>query len=594
MAYGTINQGLLDKAPTIQRLRKIEIGTIIRNLVEQYVAGTYGGCHIQADATNTFTTAVPTDQSTLNAFLNTFKTKLNAHYQMAGPVHTWASYNHKLAFGAPHMRADSTNTVSTAAATDEASAITLANAIKAKLILHALLDEPVHKLSANAYTSRRGGAHLQSDSVDAVATADATNYATAYTLLNDLKAALNLHYIKSAPHHRHADNAYAAGRGAPHLVADSNAEATANATDAATGYALANSLKAKHNAHCGKLLGIHHVADATNTTAAADADDEAKTVTLANELKADLNAHAADTTHGHFIADGINSAITTADATNFATSWTLLNVCKAFYNAHIAAAQIAAKETAIITSANATDAASAHTLANELKTDLNAHMASAVLHYQADTQTAAVAAAAASDEATTVALANALKVAHNLHVVSYVMPARESDIESTADATDTATLYALLNALKVTYNAHIIDRVPHYQADALNSAVTTADATTEGTAVALANALKAAFNLHIATEIVKAPSDALISSADASDAATSQTLVNEIKTDLNTHRTDLNLHNQTDTQDAIATASATSLATALALAIACQTFYTAHIASEQAIASTAEDLSDKL
>lgn len=127
--------------------------------------------------------------------------------------------------------------------------------------------------------------------------------------------------------------------GAPHARADTaNACSTADGTDLATAYALANALKAKHNAHCA-LLPVHNVADATNTVTSADADDEAKTVTLVNELKADLNAHMAlATTTGHYQADTRNAAITTANCTNTATAIVLVNEIKAKYNAHVASA----------------------------------------------------------------------------------------------------------------------------------------------------------------------------------------------------------------------------------------------------------------
>lgn len=125
-----------------------------------------------------------------------------------------------------------------------------------------------------------------------------------------------------------------------HGAADAtNVEATANAVDPATGYALANSLKAKYNAH--RVLtagGVHGSADATNVVTAADADDEGKLVTLSNDLRTQYAAHIIKVTGSpatHALADTVD-ALTLAACTNYATAYALLNEIKAKYNAHLA------------------------------------------------------------------------------------------------------------------------------------------------------------------------------------------------------------------------------------------------------------------
>lgn len=113
------------------------------------------------------------------------------------------------------------------------------------------------------------------DTVNAVATADATDEASAVALANAIKAAYNLHI---------ADRNF-------HKVADTtNAVATANATALASAITLANALKAAYNAHLTQA-GVHFTNDTTNATAAADATDQASVDTLLNELKGDFNAH---------------------------------------------------------------------------------------------------------------------------------------------------------------------------------------------------------------------------------------------------------------------------------------------------------------
>lgn len=122
-----------------------------------------------------------------------------------------------------------------------------------------------------------------------------------------------------------------------HAAADAaNVEATANATDPASGYALANSLKAKYNVHRAVTPAVHGSADATNVVAAADADDEGKLVTLSNDIRTQYSAHIIKVSAGtHGLADTVDS-LTLVACTNYATAYALLNEIKAQYNAHLA------------------------------------------------------------------------------------------------------------------------------------------------------------------------------------------------------------------------------------------------------------------
>jgi hypothetical protein len=116
-----------------------------------------------------------------------------------------------------------------------------------------------------------------------------------------------------------------------------NLENVADATDAATAYALAISLKAKFNAHA-PATACHFAADSTNKIESADADTVAKLVTLANEIKTDFNAHLEDT--GHLKIDTVNGIMAddaegANDAAKTASAIVLLNEAKAKYNAHL-------------------------------------------------------------------------------------------------------------------------------------------------------------------------------------------------------------------------------------------------------------------
>lgn len=125
-----------------------------------------------------------------------------------------------------------------------------------------------------------------------------------------------------------------------HRRIDTTVESTADATNLDTAKALANSLKAKFNAHAA-ATAFHFAADSTNKVEKENATTVATLVDLANEIKADFNAHLSDT--GHLTSDTKN-AIKAANAAGddndakTASAIVLLNEAKAKYNAHLASA----------------------------------------------------------------------------------------------------------------------------------------------------------------------------------------------------------------------------------------------------------------
>ena len=108
----------------------------------------------------------------------------------------------------------------------------------------------------------------------------------------------------------------------------------ANASDAATAATLANALKQSYEAHRISTRE-HSSADNTNAITAgnASAGDTGSITALANELKLDYNAHRTQTSV-HLTNDSTNT-ISSADATDLATAYTLLNEIKADYNLHM-------------------------------------------------------------------------------------------------------------------------------------------------------------------------------------------------------------------------------------------------------------------
>lgn len=112
------------------------------------------------------------------------------------------------------------------------------------------------------------------------------------------------------------------------------------------------------------------------TISSANATDLATSLTLVNELKEDINKHLVDA-GSHNTA--VSAAVTTATATDEATSVALVNALKAAYNTHLSAAGVHYNNdgTNTVINANATDTTTVLVLANELKADFNAHVTSA-------------------------------------------------------------------------------------------------------------------------------------------------------------------------------------------------------------------------
>lgn len=111
---------------------------------------------------------------------------------------------------------------------------------------------------------------------DTVTAANGTDLATNITLVNNMKAVMNRHFVDPRAHN----------------TAVTTAVTTANATDQATAITLANALKAAYNTggHIN-ASNVHFTNDGTNTISAANATDLATLQTLNNEMKGDFNAH---------------------------------------------------------------------------------------------------------------------------------------------------------------------------------------------------------------------------------------------------------------------------------------------------------------
>jgi hypothetical protein len=137
-----------------------------------------------------------------------------------------------------------------------------------------------------------------------------------------------------------------------------------------------NAERRQHIADLGAGFTVFHADKGEVAVTAANASDLATSLTLVNQLKSVYETHRQDTLC-HKVADGTN-VIAAPFATTLATAITLANEIKADYNTHRASTTFHynADATNAVAAANASDQGTLNTLVNEIKGDLNAHMAS--------------------------------------------------------------------------------------------------------------------------------------------------------------------------------------------------------------------------
>ena len=111
-----------------------------------------------------------------------------------------------------------------------------------------------------------------------------------------------------------------------------------------------------------------------------------------------------------------------------------------------------------------------------------------------------------------------------------------------ANASDAATSLVLVAQVKGVYNVHVVDASAHNTAVSAKNTSPDVDPSSSGAtqlaaAIVIANAIKAAYNTHRAAANVHFNNDATntITSPDATDQTSLNTLLNELKTDMNAH-----------------------------------------------------------
>ena len=260
-----------------------------------------------------------------------------------------AAYNaHDAETGAYHGAAGSAHQTAANDATTHATLVTLLNELKSDYEAHRAEGDTlftlVTEIRADLVTHMANAAvHIAADTTnnDFIALAG-NNLAAIMACLNSMKAKYNSHDTEATLFHCHA------GTGTQ--------VASADATTYASAVALANELKADLNTHCGLTslaylelvelrtdyllhcamgAGTHSTVDIANNTIVALTQTIASMYAVANDLKVKFNAHDAETGVYH-LAAGTAHQITAANATTYATLKALLIELKSDYNAHCA------------------------------------------------------------------------------------------------------------------------------------------------------------------------------------------------------------------------------------------------------------------
>jgi hypothetical protein len=274
--------------------------------------------------------------------------------------------------------------ITAADATDLATLKTLTKALSDGQVVHGL-DTGIHSAADAAMDEPAGYASSPSEPAD---------LAECVSVLNQLKADLNLHLLNVTPH-----------RGVLGLAAVTSAQAVidslvnsgilphfgqppatdlvtaAAATDLATLKTLIKDLSDTFVLH-GLSTISHSAVDAALdepaefTSSPSEPADLAECQATNNQLKADLNTHIANATPHRGV--GGQAALTvaqiaTTDGIDQATNETLADALKAAYNLHAQMGAFDAVGPDSIAGANAMDQVSAELLANAYKAAFNIH-----------------------------------------------------------------------------------------------------------------------------------------------------------------------------------------------------------------------------
>lgn len=442
--------------------------------------------------------------------------------------------------------------VSTVAATT-AALIILANDLKAKYNAHRI-TVPIHF----------GGG----DGVHIVATPNATNLATAITLLIDIATQYTFH-ITDSTFHSPID-----------LV---NLLTVTSASDVETAVLLANEIKLRFAGH--ERAGNFHIffGDIINVVTSPNATDLTSAALLADDLRTNVNAHFLAPGF-HPILDSFNdllehsvsglgfstvtagNVLTTAfplalgdtvrflEGPNIGVDRTIFLILGA--NQYAVAGifpfndAIGNRFARVVGGNPSLDPSTVIRLTNSLLSHYDRHLTQPGVHIYDDLMNSVVSpeALAISD---TFPILNSLKAAYNLHRVGFFVH-YQHDVTNDVTASDAlsplATSIITLNELRTAYLSHLIQIRVHLEDDFKN-ALLPPEATNLATAIVLANSFKIAFNLHrtatvFETQKVHSEDDIVnvVTAPDATDITTLADLVGILHMKYESHRIEPGVH----------------------------------------------------
>ena len=299
-------------------------------------------------------------------------------------------------------------------------------------------------------------------------------------------------------------------------------------------------------------------------------------VSLVNDIKAQYTVHIASITV-HTAADGVNT-IVSPNATNLATAVTLVNELKTKYDAHLSQVTVHQLNdtTNVETLPAAIDLQTAVTLAHDLKEKYNTHLMQIGVHGFDDTVNVE------SLSTITLSVLTAADDGFGLVEITTTTPHGMSNGDKVFISGVVGTTEANGGWLILSTGASTFTLTGSVFTNAYISGGSVQSVTSEES---LVNDIKTQVNAHYLQAGVHQTNDVVntIVAANASDTAagpwtTASTLVNQIKANLNLHIASATYHNVADTTNAVVTVDSTagSLTSIFTLAAAIKVAYNTH------------------
>lgn len=381
---------------------------------------------------------------------------------LANDVRT--QYTAHLAMGTWHLAADSTNTLTSPAATDWDSAVTLLNELRTQYTGH---------LAAGTWHGTPDGTNVLTAIAIPVGDPTAANIALALALVNDLRTQYEAHRIDLTG----APPIHAALGDTTNVVTEPVATFSSIGLASSTVYGTEALLQVSGRNVQTQTNGLVSNVTVLTPTGVGQIDASQKLglvpgraangswnalnqpATMVGTIAEPFTISAGVNDNFLFGIDGVNYTATIPSG-----SAVSLDAVVNYINAWFAGSASATDQ--------ATFLAAAIVLLNSLKTNYNAHIPSAVYHPVAD-MVNAVTAADSTDLATAITLANDIKTMYNLHRANnpgaYHTVADTVNVVSAADAADLRTLMILAYELKDKFNTHIASTVYHSLEDSADT-----------------------------------------------------------------------------------------------------------------------------